>query len=24
VDEDALLVVRIFHVAADAVRWFRD
>ncbi len=24
VDSDALLVVRIFHVAADAVRWLKD
>ena len=24
VDADALLIVRIFHVAADAVRWLRD
>jgi toxin ParE1/3/4 len=24
VGEDALLIVRIFHVAADAVRWLRD
>lgn len=24
VEEDTLLIVRIFHVAADAVRWLRD
>jgi toxin ParE1/3/4 len=24
VDDDVLLIVRVFHVAADAVRWLRD
>ncbi|QYU67914.1 type II toxin-antitoxin system RelE/ParE family toxin [Leptolyngbya sp. 15MV] len=24
VDDDVLLIVRIFHVAADAVRWLKD
>ena len=24
VDEDAILIVRVFHVAADAVRWLND
>jgi toxin ParE1/3/4 len=24
IDDDVLLIVRIFHVAADAVRWLND